>query len=226
MTIQVIGAHFSHKGKVRANQEDWAGAQGDVFVVCDGMGGHEGGEVASRACVDAILTGPRDPVAAFRAAQQAVRDSASALNLPDAGTTCVALIGDRILHVGDSRVYLLRAGQLTQLTRDHTVAQDLIDSGRYTFDEVRNHRVWHILTHCVGYMDCDPDVIPLDLQEGDRLLLCTDGLSDEVEAGDIAAVLSGDEEPLWMAQKLVALAMEGEAPDNITALVVQARSVN
>lgn len=219
MPITKVGS-YSHVGKVRANQEDWAGIADDVFVVCDGMGGHEGGEVASRACVDALLAGPRDPVAAFRAAQQAVRDRASTLNLPDAGTTCVALIGGHVLHAGDSRVYLLRAGQLTQVTRDHTVAQSLIDSGVYSVDQVRFSRAWHILTRCVGYMDCDPDVIPLELQQGDRLLLSTDGLHDEVDEADLAAVLGGPGDADAIAQRAVDLALAGPAPDNITALVV------
>lgn len=220
MTLTKVGAHYSHVGKVRGNQEDWAGMLDDVFVVCDGMGGHEGGEVASRAAGETILAIPDDPERAFREAVWAVRDKARTLRLRGAGTTCTALVGDRLLHVGDSRAYLLRGGVLTQLTTDHTVAQALIDNGTFTPEEARESRCWHILTRCVGDKDCDPDVILLDLRAGDRLLLSTDGLHDEVEEAVLASVLGGPGDAEAIAREVVAQALAGPAPDNVTALVV------
>lgn len=220
MTLTKVGAHYSHVGKVRANQEDWAGMMDDVFVVCDGMGGHAGGEVASRAAGEAILASPRDPLLAYQAAVRAVREKSADIFLRGAGTTCTAIVGDRLLHVGDSRAYLLREGVLTRLTSDHTLGQTLVDNGTFTLEEARHHRTWHVLTRCIGDMDYDPDVISLDLRAGDRLLLCTDGLHDEVDEADLAAVLGGPGDADAIARRAVALALAGPAPDNVTALVV------
>jgi protein phosphatase len=126
-----------------------------------------------------------------------------------------------VAHIGDSRVYLSRDGLLCQLTRDHTLAQTLADSGLIAPEEVATHRLRHVLTQAMGSPDMGgkPQVQRLRLADGDRLLLCTDGLTDMVEEGKIAAVLGRPTSAAETCQALVDLALEGGGRDNVTVVV-------
>lgn len=128
-------------------------------------------------------------------------------------------------HVGDSRAYLLRGGQLVRLTSDHTVAQRIVDRRLTSKDEVIQHRLRHVLTRCLGDYDegRTPDVGRHDLRDGDTLLLCTDGLTDMLAEGDIADVLRRDQPAEESCRRLILLALEAGGKDNVTAVVARYR---
>ena len=242
MSGQQIGsattASHSHVGRVRTiNQDDCAefvkqdGMQ--LLVVADGMGGHLGGEVASRTAVEAIgesiLNGSGDPEnmleRAFDAANQRVFDRASEeAELHGMGTTGVALLLDPsgaawVAHVGDSRAYLLRGGRLERITDDHSWVFHEMQNKRLTPEQARVHPNRNALLRAIGVdPEVDVDVIQIDLVGGDRLLLCSDGLWNEVDDKTIGTVLA-DLEPKACVQRLVDLANDAGGHDNVTVQV-------
>lgn len=221
-------------GHRRSRNED-AALPGPVwFVVADGMGGHADGHVASELVVDAFRNAPLDPADARGSIDAAVADANRAIFRTAAqdgasgmGTTLVGLaVTDpattppTLFHVGDSRCYRLVDGELRLLTRDHTLVQELIDAKRLTTDQAARHPLRNIVTRSVGI---EPtvvvDVAPLDARPS-RYLLCTDGLTAEVGPRSIGRVLAGITDARGAAERLVELALDGAATDNLTALVL------
>jgi len=227
-------------GLVRRNNQDNLLVGETLFAVADGMGGHVGGEVASKAAVDALQQsfgdhrdGPPtadDLLAAVHDANLAVyQRSQDDAGLRGMGTTLTAAAlvsedGDEriaIANVGDSRAYVFTQGDLTQLTEDHSVAEELARQGQIEPDEVDTHPQRHILTRAMGILpDVDVDLWEVLPYAGDRLLLCSDGLVREVTDDQIAAVLRRLGDPGQAAQELVAKARANGGSDNITVVVI------
>jgi len=230
--MKYIWATATHKGMVRDNNEDsvYPTSSGDstdsaLAIVADGMGGHVAGEVASRIAINAAASsevGPGDRVAA---GNRAIREEvAREPSLEGMGTTMTLLsIEDDVAtigHVGDSRAYLLRDGELQQLTEDHTVAAEYVALGQLTSDEAASHPQRHMLTRTLGLTRfVNVDEIEVELTAGDRLLICSDGLTEMVDDGTIAAALreGSPDEVVW---ELIELANEAGGVDNITVVVV------
>ncbi|MFE5408186.1 PP2C family protein-serine/threonine phosphatase [Microbacterium sp. NPDC056569] len=237
MVFQGSSAAISHTGKVRSNNQDSGYAGSNLFVVADGMGGHAGGDVASSLAISRLegLDRPYDSTAeAERALRDAISDAAVDLvdtvgarpELAGMGTTVSALImvDDYavIAHIGDSRIYLYRDGALTQITTDHTFVQRLVDSGRITPEEARYHPRRSVLMRVLGDMDTDPelDTFIMPTQQGDRWLLCSDGLSGVVDDPHTAKALGQGLAPGRTADSLLKQALDGGAPDNVTIVIV------
>ncbi|HEX3900188.1 MAG TPA: protein phosphatase 2C domain-containing protein [Mycobacteriales bacterium] len=223
-------------GLVRDGNEDSLYAGTRLLVVADGVGGSVAGEIASKLTVQALapLDGDAaitDPLAALREAvlraDVALRDAIDQdPHLAGMGTTLTAILGAGdgvgLAQLGDSRAYLLRDGQMTQISRDHTLVQSLVDEGQITPEEAAVHprRSW-ILRALDGRGEAEPDLIPLSPVAGDRYLLCSDGLSDYVEAAAIAAALADGDDPQQVCERLVELALQAGAPDNVTCIVAE-----
>ena len=225
-------------GQVRANNQDAVLVAEPVFAVADGMGGHVAGEIASQVAVEALqearATSRPELIEAVRSANRAVWQRADdESDLRGMGTTlCViALVpgdggegeGQRILvaNVGDSRVYQLHDGDLDQITDDHSLVEDLVREGRLSPAEARTHPQRNILTRVLGNepeVEVDSwEIIP---SAGDRFVLCSDGLFNEVDDDRIAAVLRRLADPDDAAHELVALANQGGGRDNVSVVVV------
>jgi serine/threonine protein phosphatase PrpC len=225
-------------GRMRKNNEDRYLIAGRLAAVADGMGGHRAGEVASAIAMEELATlehaGPwPTPAGAgealravFLQANRRIREVASKdSEFEGMGTTLVALLEDgdsvHLANVGDSRAYLLRNGELSQVTVDHTLVQELIDEGRLRPDEAERHPQRSIITRALGVeSDVEVDLFTYKLLPGDRLLLCSDGLSGVVNEQRIRNVMLRVPEPQRAAEKLVAMANEGGGPDNITVVVL------
>jgi protein phosphatase len=221
-------------GKVRTRNEDSYLVDAPLYVVADGMGGHRGGDVASQLTVETLRDarpewGPPggELMEAVRNANRVVYDrSAADRELRGMGTTVTALqiAGEagRIVHVGDSRAYLLRDGALQQLTQDHTLVQQMVDEGQLDAEDAERHPARHIMTRALGVEpQVQIDELTLDLHTGDRLLLCSDGLSGMLTSDDIQALLGRDSGAQETAEALVALAVERGGEDNVTVVVVE-----
>lgn len=233
----------THIGLVRENNQD-AMEYGTLnettqyAVVCDGMGGANGGNIASKIAVEVIGSRIRDAyreqagiispehllTSAMATANIGVYDRAQREEtLIGMGTTVVAAItcGDTayISHVGDSRLYLYRNGALSQVTRDHSVVQELIESGQITEEEARSHPRKNYITRALGVTseECG-EYDELTLQAGDRLLLCTDGLTNEVSTANIERLLSMSIEEA--AQALIRASLDDGGMDNITVALM------
>jgi len=209
-----------------------------LFVVADGMGGHNAGEVASALAVSTIAgaiatSGAREATAledAVRRANGRILEAASEnADYAGMGTTVSALLVDdgqaSLVNVGDSRVYLLRDGRLEQLTRDDSWVRQLVDDGApLSDDDIQKHPMRHVLTEVVGVRpDLLPKVAVHDLKSGDVLLLASDGLHGVLSADDLQTGLEAQETPGVIAEQLVRQAVASGATDNVTALVVRVR---
>ncbi|MGH9075562.1 MAG: Stp1/IreP family PP2C-type Ser/Thr phosphatase, partial [Acidimicrobiales bacterium] len=226
-------------GLVRRVNQDQVLEADTLFAVADGMGGHAGGEVASKTAVEALRSAfeqaPDPPsagdlVGAVEAANEAVWDRAAAdPDLRGMGTTltALALVTEEgkeelaLAHVGDSRAYRFRQGRLDQLTADHSLVGEMVRRGQLSAAEAAGHPQRHVVTRAVGI---DP-MVEVDAwlvrpTAGDRILVCSDGLVDEVEDAEIATVLGDVADPGRAARELVSLAREHGGKDNITVLVV------
>jgi protein phosphatase len=221
-----------------------------LYVVCDGMGGHAGGETASRLAVQTVekeLISARlrtdDPFASTAgyedtplagALQEAIegacsmvyRTSRSQAELQGMGTTCVALLvhGEVAVvgHVGDSRAYLVREGGIRQLTEDHSLVNEQVRAGLLTSEEAKHSRLRNIITRSVGFEeDVLVDVVGFESKPGDRLLLCSDGLCNLVDMEEIRITLASERDPAEMCKSLVGLANERGGDDNITVIAVE-----
>jgi PPM family protein phosphatase len=241
-------ASLTDVGRQRANNEDsylyWEPdsdadfrRKGRLAVIADGMGGYEGGQEASRLAVETVrqvydVTSSNDPqqalVAAFYAAHANIqRYAMEHTQLQGMGTTCTALsiVGRQLFfaHVGDSRLYLVRADSVSRLTRDHSYVGRLVESGIVRLEDAETHPQRHILTAALGSgREVLPDTPehPFALQEGDALVLCTDGLWSLVGEQELAgSVRSGT--PAEACIALVKAALERGGPDNITVLVLR-----
>jgi protein phosphatase len=205
-------------------------------VVADGVGGSVAGEIASKLAVQALApldtdSAVTDPLASLRDAvlhaDVLLRDAIEQdPHLAGMGTTLTAILGAGdavgLAQLGDSRAYLFRGGQVTQISRDHTLVQSLVDEGQITAEEALVHprRSW-ILRALDGRGEAEPDLIPLAPIAGDRYLLCSDGLSDYVDADAISATLAEISDPQQTCERLVELALQAGAPDNVTCIVAE-----
>lgn len=232
--IRAAGA--THVGLVRqSNQDNFAFREG-TFVLADGMGGHQGGEVASFEATSTILESGKinsvaDMVKSVSKANQAILKRAKKEdNLSGMGTTvCVLseIVGTTgkkrigIANVGDSRIYRLGKSELTQITQDHSLVGDLVRTGELTQDEAARHPQRNILTRALGIeQDLVIDTWELNPVAGDKYLLCSDGLFNEIDDEKIAQILMEDAELEKIAQNLIDHALEAGGHDNITALVL------
>jgi protein phosphatase len=232
-------------GRVRENNEDKfeyfipedeasLATRGHIYVVCDGMGGHEAGQIASElACktfIDVYRSHPaEDPAQAMHAAANAanrfVMDNARTFPKRKGmgcTLTAVILIQDRfyVVNVGDSRSYLVRNGELLRLTVDHTVAEEYVHLGMLTKEQAEQHPQKHVLTRAIGAEPANADVASHDLNEGDLFMLCSDGLINHVDDEAIGETLR-TKSPSEAAWSLVGQALLGGGSDNTTVMVVR-----
>jgi len=233
--VKITAGVRSDTGRVREGNEDSFLARSPLFALADGMGGHVGGEVASRIAIGIIEDEPFSAlegddgslVRLVRRANQAILERAGAdRELEGMGTTCTLLKLDgyqaHLAHVGDSRAYLLRDGQLEQVTQDHTLVQRMVQEGRLSPEEAVNHPHGNIITRVLGVEpDVDVDIIVKDLQDDDRILLCSDGLTDMLTPEDIKLILVDKPESQEAADRLIDAANEAGGQDNITAMVIR-----
>ena len=238
-SIRLVIGSATHVGRIRdVNQDDVASGD-DVYVVADGMGGHRGGEVASTVATAAVVQGFTGPdraslVHAVRLANRAVLERAAAdPELSGMGTTlCALAVVDgpggqggpdalAVVNIGDSRVYRLDAGGLVRVSDDHSLVADLVRAGELTPDEAAVHPQRNILTRALG-IEADPTIDSWELLPalGDRFLLCSDGLFNELDDVRISELL-GDGPAHEVAGRLVAEAVVEGGHDNVTALVVE-----
>jgi serine/threonine protein phosphatase PrpC len=237
-------------GRVRMINEDFSCAfepadgevlatKGSLYIVADGMGGHRSGEVASKLAVDTILseyyaspgTDPQDALAAafLKANRLIFEKSNSDPDLFGMGTTCTAMVLLKDIayfaHVGDSRAYLYRQGNLRRITRDHSLVEDMIRAGMITPEEARVHPQRNVITRSLGVQDSivpDHPESPLSILEGDVFLMCSDGLTSLVDDNTIQLVLA-DNGPADACDQLVALANQRGGTDNITVQIIEIR---
>ncbi|MEJ7562851.1 MAG: Stp1/IreP family PP2C-type Ser/Thr phosphatase [Ilumatobacteraceae bacterium] len=228
----------TNEGMIRTQNEDSLLVREGLFVVADGMGGHQAGEVASALAVSRMATnlegtpGRLDAlIASIRDANADIFDAAATdASQQGMGTTVTAVVviatpsGDEALglaNVGDSRTYLFRHERLRRISIDHNYVQELIDAGHITPDEARNHPRRNIITRALGIEpSVRVDAWTMPLVRGDRFLLCSDGLVDEVTDDDIADVLATHTDPQRAAERLVEMANDAGGRDNITVVVV------
>jgi protein phosphatase len=249
--MKLISSGRTDKGKKRKNNEDAFLADDGLalYVVADGIGGNEGGEVASRMAVEALSSALREQAAVGRSAAasgvspeadqdiSALRNAVSLANttirqtaarnpaLTGMGTTVTAILllprGAVLAHAGDSRAYLLRAGTLKQLTDDHSLVAEQMHAGLITPEQARMSPYRHVITRSVGIRpEVDADLGTFEVRNNDTLLLCTDGLTEMVSDDDIARII-GSETPPAAAESLIRRANDNGGVDNITVVVVR-----
>jgi len=237
MATVKASAAVSHVGRVRSNNQDSGYAGRNLFLVADGMGGHAGGDVASAiatrriAEADGDYASAPDAAAALEGAliaanRQLAETVAEHSELTGMGTTVSAVLldGDRVVisHIGDSRIYLLRSGELSQISTDHTFVQRLVDAGRITAEEAMVHPRRSVLMRVLGDVESSPEIdsMVLDTRDGDRWMLCSDGLSGVVSFDELHELLSADAGAKQVADRLVKASLDGGAPDNVTVVVI------
>ncbi len=232
MTLVLKYAARSDRGLVRGNNEDSVYAGARLLALADGMGGHAAGEVASQLMIAALAPLDDDDPggdllgkleAATRAGNEAIADHVDEEpELEGMGTTLTAILfaGSRLglVHIGDSRAYLLRDDQFTQITRDDTFVQSLVDQGRITTEQAKSHPQRSMIMRALTGNDVEPTLTMRESRAGDRYLLCSDGLSDVVSTETIAETMrQGDHGEC--ADRLIELALRSGGPDNITVIV-------
>ncbi len=251
--MKVKSYGLSNVGMKRSQNEDSYLVNDDLalYIVADGMGGHLGGEYASRLSVSTIeevvsrlsnpeatqihgvngessAYGDRLRFAITEASKRVFEQAQYDESLKGMGTTTVAVLLDTknayIANVGDSRAYLIRAGEIEQITEDHSLVSEQIKAGLINPDDARGHRFKNIITRSVGYQEeVQSDLVVEELQIGDKILLCSDGLSNMLEDEDILEVVDGLELK-EACEKLILLANQRGGDDNITALLFEVLS--
>ena len=241
----IRAAGDTHTGHVRSSNEDAVivDARRGLYVVLDGMGGANAGDVASQTARDMIAefvrnnrrvaqTGRVLLDAAIQAASKAVHQAATSRHdRHGMGTTVVACLVESehravIAHVGDSRAYLLRGGRLIQLTRDHTIVAELVDRGAISADEADQHAYKNVLSRNLGSKpECKVDFNELDVKPGDRILLCSDGLYGYASPEAMQYLLGSGDAPEHVARDLIELALRGGGGDNVSAIVIETGGV-
>ncbi|QNP64254.1 Stp1/IreP family PP2C-type Ser/Thr phosphatase [Streptomyces genisteinicus] len=234
MSLSLRFAAGSHKGMIREGNEDSGYAGPRLLAIADGMGGQAAGEVASSEVISTLVTldddvPGSDILTSLGSAVQRANDQLRMMveedpQLEGMGTTLTALLwtGQRLglVHVGDSRAYLLRDGVLTQITQDHTWVQRLVDEGRITEEEATTHPQRSLLMRALGSGDhVEPDLSIREVRAGDRYLICSDGLSGVVSHQTMEETLASYQGPQETVQDLIQLALRGGGPDNITCIV-------
>jgi len=253
--MKIISAGATDPGKIRANNEDAYLVQDELglYVVADGIGGHAGGEVASRFAVETIaaalpdllgeknrtppqgLSAEGDPeIAALRAAlvlanRKIRRERELQPKLADMGTTLTGLLAKRgrafLMHIGDSRAYLLRSGELRQLTNDHSLVAEQVQAGALTLEQARRSPYRHVITRALGiHEEILTDTGMQNLKKDDIFLLCTDGLTEMVNDQEIATSLAKSS-PQDAVRELVDKANRAGGVDNITVVVIRIAEV-
>jgi protein phosphatase len=234
MTLALRYAARSDRGLIRSNNEDSVYAGPRLLAVADGMGGHAAGEVASKIAIAALEPLDEDtPTGDMLDALRRATDEGSAHirelvsedpSLEGRGTTLTALLfaGSRlaVCHIGDSRCYLLRDGELAQITHDDTFVQTLVDEGRITAEEAHVHPQRSLILRALNGSEIEPDLSIRETRVGDRYLLCSDGLSDVVTLETMQEALQAPD-PQEAADRLIELALRGGGPDNITCIVAE-----
>jgi protein phosphatase len=232
MSLVLRYAARSDRGLIRGNNQDSVYAGPRLLAVADGMGGHAAGDVASKVVIAALEHLDDDAPSGdmLQALRQAVFEGSEHLRevirespqLEGMGTTLTAILfaGGRLAlcHVGDSRAYLVRDGQLSQITHDDTFVQTLIDDGRITAEEANSHPQRSLLLRALNGQEVEPDLSMREARAGDRYLLCSDGLSGVVSEETLAEALK-DPDPQSTADRLIELALRSGGPDNITVIV-------
>ncbi|MGO4238419.1 PP2C family protein-serine/threonine phosphatase [Pseudarthrobacter sp. YAF2] len=239
--LSLTYGYGTDRGLRRELNEDSYIAADPVFAVADGMGGHEAGEIASGLCVRALAgipqlaTGERSITAAVLQqylvrADNSIREAAGAR----AGTTLTgAVVVEQmgmpywlVLNIGDSRTYRLSQGRFEQISVDHSEVQELVDAGEITAQEAAVHPRRHVVTRALGTGDeTEADYWLLPVEEGDRVLVCSDGLTGELADEDILRILSTVAQPQDAVDALIQAALRSGGRDNVTAIVVDARNV-
>ncbi|HEY9605366.1 MAG TPA: Stp1/IreP family PP2C-type Ser/Thr phosphatase [Allocoleopsis sp.] len=221
------------------NQDDYyIDPRGRFFIVADGMGGHAGGQEASQLATEAIQTYLEKhwqsaatseellEQALLEANQAILQDQQNHPERSDMGTTAVVVMFRQdqpwLAHVGDSRLYRFRGSRLEQITEDHTWVARAMKAGDLTPEQARMHPWRHVLSQCLGRKDLPKvEVQPIDVQPGDRLLLCTDGLTEELSDASIASSLQASLKGEETAVRLIEAAKEKGGRDNITVVIVE-----
>lgn len=236
--MRVEAAGVTNTGQLREINEDsfLVDNHQRLFAVADGMGGHQAGEVASATAVEAL----RAAIASGRAINDAISDANVAVfekavddpGLEGMGTTMTALVapsfGDQLLigHVGDSRGYLLRDGELSRLTDDHSLVEELVREGRLTPEQAEVHPQRAIITRALGVDDhVEVDVYTITVRTGDRIVLCSDGLTTMVRDRDVERMARAGNPPQRIAEELIEAANQAGGEDNITVVVVDVLEV-
>ncbi|MCY7343924.1 MAG: protein phosphatase 2C domain-containing protein [Pseudonocardia sp.] len=233
MTLVLRYSARSDRGLVRQNNQDAVYAGPRLLALADGMGGHAAGEVASSLVISALaplddddpgddlLAELRDATVEGNAA--ITRHVTDAPDLEGMGTTLTAILfaGSRLglVHVGDSRAYQLREGVFSQITKDDTFVQSLIDEGRITEEDAHTHPQRSLLLRAITGQDVDPSLTVREARAGDRYLLCSDGLSGVVSDETLGETLAAYRDPRECADRMIELALRGGGPDNITCIV-------
>ena len=238
MKLKLNIGNYSDVGKARKINEDYfgffSGNFGDLLLVCDGMGGHKGGEIASRLAIETISNYfeslsdsyniPEEIIKSLEAAHTSIILKAKDPELKDMGSTVVlVLVKNGLVYyasLGDSRIYKIQDKAIQQLTTDNSLVQQMVDSNIITKDEAKIHPKKNVITKALGTNDeLQPEFYePFKLQANDRLILCSDGLTVHVNEEEIFE-LSINNPPQEAAQKLVGLANERGGTDNITVLI-------
>lgn len=241
MSLSLRFAAGSHKGMIREGNEDSGYAGPRLLAIADGMGGQAAGEVASSEVISTLVqldddVPGSDILTSLGTAVQRANDQLRMMveedpQLEGMGTTLTALLwtGQRLglVHVGDSRAYLLRDGVLTQITQDHTWVQRLVDEGRITEEEATTHPQRSLLMRALGSGDhVEPDLSIREVRAGDRYLICSDGLSGVVSHQTMEETLASYQGPQETIQDLIQLALRGGGPDNITCIVADVLDVD
>jgi serine/threonine protein phosphatase PrpC len=239
MTLVLRYAARSDRGLVRSNNQDSVYAGPRLLAVADGMGGHAAGEVASKVVIaalapvdddepgDDLLGQLREAVAAGNGAISEL--VASDPDLDGMGTTLTAVLfaGSRLglVHIGDSRAYLLRNGMFSQITHDDTFVQSLIDEGRITPDEAASHPQRSLLLRALTGHEVEPSLAVREARAGDRFLLCSDGLSGVVSQETLDEAIRIPD-PQACADRMIELALKGGGPDNVTVIVADVADID
>jgi serine/threonine protein phosphatase PrpC len=233
--LELSWAAVTDTGRRREVNQDAMFASYPLFVVADGMGGHVGGEIASASTIDRLRAvadgGHVSPKTIEKALARAVKDIASHPEATDdgTGTTVTGVFLDTTgeaahwvtLNIGDSRVYLLRDGAIVQITTDHSVVQELVAAGRLSPEEAENHPYGNVITRAVGPSEgVTPDYVRLDVTEGDRFVICSDGLTKELTDYGIRHFLNENPDPADAASAMLEAALENGGRDNITIIVL------
>lgn len=228
-------AEVTDTGRRREANQDAVLASYPLYVVADGMGGHIGGEIASASTIDRLRgvvdAGGVSPKTIEKAIGRAVKDIVSHPETTDdgTGTTLTGVFLDATenpphwvtLNIGDSRVYLLRDGEITQITTDHSVVQELMASGRLSPEEAENHPYGNVITRAVGPSESvKPDYVRLDVVDGDRFVICSDGLTKELTDYGIRHFLDENRDPADAVQAMLHAALENGGRDNVTIIVL------
>ncbi|MFT4213201.1 MAG: protein phosphatase 2C domain-containing protein [Microbacterium sp.] len=233
--LELRWSEITHRGRRREVNQDAVLAHYPLFAVADGMGGHIGGEIASARTIErlrAVATkGEVAPKTIEKALARAVSDISAHSDATDegTGTTVTGVFLDLstpeptwvTLNIGDSRVYLFRDGGLAQVTTDHSVVQELIAAGRLTPEEAETHPYGNVITRAVGPSDgVTPDYVRLEVQDGDRFVVCSDGLTKELTDYGILHFLLQHDDPAEAAEDMLEAALENGGRDNITIIVL------